>query len=427
VSVPHAASYRPHAEDVQPALDPALHRIVQAFPQDFPADVSALSGQALREAVYPVTRKYAYLNHAATGSLSVPVEQATSRFLRMHSEAGSLAFDAFEPVMTTVRARFAHLIGAQAEHIAFAKSVSDAMMTVAAALTWHHGDNIVTAESEFPSNVYPWLNLREHGVDVRFAPARDGRILLDDLAALVDDRTRLVTVSFVEFSTGFRNDLAAVGRIARAAGALFGVDGIQGIGALRLDVNQCEADFLASGTPKWLLAPGHSGLLYVRPELLQRLGNARRGWTSMRTAFEFFNYAQPQRDDAARLESGSNSITPLIGAEAALAIFEAVGMELVEQRILALADLLRCGLESQGHTVVSPGGSSERSGIICLRPRETGGGPVSVETLAQQLASQHQVIVSARNGLIRVSPHYYNTAEDITRLLHALEAATPVV
>lgn len=396
-----------------PSLAPLLDRIAALVPGWTPAE-----GESPREALFPITRRYAFLNHAALTPPSLPVVRRIERFLHELSRHGSLAWDELARAEDRVREKFARLIHAETGTIALAKSVSDALMLVADGLPWQPGDNIVTAECEFPSNVYPWLNLAARGVEVRFTPARDERIQLKDLAQRIDEHTRLVSLSFVEFGTGYRNDVRAVADLAHAAGALLCVDGIQGLGALDLDVQTAAIDFLAGGSPKWLMGPSHAGLLYVRPDHLEMLHPARRGWTSVTTPFAFFDYTQALRPDAVRLEGGSNPMLPLAGLEAALDVLLAASIEQIEPRVLALADLVRVGLREAGHDIISPDEPGERSGIVCFRPAGAGGVPA--ERLVARLASEARVVVSARNGLVRVSPHFYNTDGDVARLHAAL-------
>jgi len=188
-----------------------------------------------------------------------------------------------------------------------------------------------------------------------------------------------------------------------------------------LDAQACEIDFLGAGSPKWLMGPSHVGLLYVREGLLAELGVARRGWLSVATPFDFFDYEQPLREDAARLEGGSNNITPLVGLEAALTLLETADMADIERRVLTLAQLVQAGLEAQGHEVISPNGPGERSGIVCFRPGRASGQALDVDALVVRLTEACGAVVAARNGLLRVSPHFYNTEDDIARFLSGLE------
>ncbi|MEO7003175.1 MAG: aminotransferase class V-fold PLP-dependent enzyme, partial [Ktedonobacterales bacterium] len=409
------------ARTLESAVAEPLARLAQATPEN--ADDEDEATQVLRAALFPVTAQHTYLNHAAVGPLPAPVESTLHALLRGLSLYGSAVMDGY-PAETLARARYARLINAPPRCVAFTKNVSDAFMTIAAGLHWQAGDNVVTAEIEFPANVYPWLNLAEQGVETRFVAAREGRVAFEDVAACIDERTRLVSLSFVEFGTGFRNNLERLAALAHARGALFAVDGIQGMGALQLDVTASDIDFLASGSAKWLLSPAHVGMLYVRPSLLDTLRVARRGWQSVATPFDFFDYAQSLREDAGRFEGGSNNFVGLVSLAAALVVFEAAGMAQIEARTLALADLIRAGLRERGHTLISPAGAGERSGILCFRPRSAGNGSeADMSALVARLTQGDGVMISARNGLARVSPHFYNTRQDVARFLAALDRA----
>ena len=405
-----------------PPLPPLLHRILGASEPAFQAAVApdaTQSDDALRRALFPVTSAYAYLNHAAVGPAPAAVVWATQQAFAALGSSGSLEMDRRTPE-DDVRQRFARLIAVTPEQIAFTKNVSDAFMTIAEGLDWRPGDNIVTPACEFPANVYPWLNLAERGVETRFVPLVDGRLPLDAFAARIDARTRLVSVSAVEFGSGLRNDVTAIARLAHAVGALCAVDGIQALGALRLDATAAELDFVCAGSAKWLLSPAHLGLLYVRPSALAALRVARRGWRSVVTPFDFFSYDQPLRTDAGVLEGGSNNWLALVALGAALRLLESAGAEQIEGRTLALAEIVRAGLAERGYAITSSAGQGERSQIITFRWREAQEDSVAAEMVAR-LASETQVVISARNGLMRVSPHFYTTEDDIQRMFEGLD------
>ena len=419
---PHTSAHADSDESLPP-LVPLLRRIIAASDPAFVAELAIgdqQSEDALRQALFPVTQTYAYLNHAGVGPAPAPVAWAARQAFDALSRRGSLEMEAHD-AEAAARQRFARLINVAPESIAFTKNVSDSFMTVAQGLDWRPGDNIVTAACEFPSNVYPWLNLAEQGVETRFAQSEDARLPLERIAALIDERTRLISVSLVEFGTGMRNDVAAIARLAHAAGALCAVDGIQGLGALRLDATAAELDFVGSGSAKWLLSPAHVGLLYVRPSVLPSLRVARRGWKSVATPFDFFTYDQPLCVGAARLEGGSNNWLSLVALDAALALLESADAEQqVERRALGLADRLRAGLRERGYTVTSPDAPAERSQIVLVRWGERADDAAASAVVAR-LASEAHVAISARNGLLRVSPHFYNTEGDLERLLDSLD------
>jgi len=343
---------------------------------------------AIRE-LFPVTQHCAYLNHAAVAALPQPVVEAMTSYILARSRLGSQAVSDFEDRLERIRRLAARFIGGQRDEITFTGSVSHGLNIVAAGLDWQPGDNLICAETEFPANIYPWTNLRRRGVEVRFAPARGNRILVEDVAARMDSRTRLVAISFVEFGTGYRNDLDALAGLCHERGALLCVDGIQGLGALQLDVARTAVDFV--------------------------LDTVMTGWRAVVDRDDYYRYDSPLRASGERFEPGSLNNIGLLGMEAGLELLLSVGMEAIEMRILALTDLLIAGLQQHGCTITTPiDDPRHRSGIVCFRHSA-----VDSESLAEQLQAA-DVIVSMRGDVIRVSPHFYNTEAELGRLLAAL-------
>ena len=369
---------------------------------------------AIRE-LFPVTQHCAYLNHAAVAALPQPVVEGMTSYILSRSQLGSQAVSDFEDRIERVRRLAARFIGAQRDEITFTGSVSHGLNIVAAGLDWQPGDNLICAETEFPANIYPWTNLRRRGVEVRFVPACDNRILVEDLAARMDSRTRLVAISFVEFGTGYRNDLDALAGLCHERGALLCVDGIQGLGALQLDVARTPVDFLATQSAKWMLGPIGTGFLYVRQDHLARLDTVMTGWRAVVDRDDYYRYDSPLRASGERFEPGSLNSVGLLGMEAGLELLLSVGMQTIETRILALTDSLIAGLQQHGCTITTPiDDPRHRSGIVCYRHPA-----VDSQVLADQL-QRAGVIVSMRGDVIRVSPHFYNTEAELGRLLAAL-------
>jgi selenocysteine lyase/cysteine desulfurase len=367
--------------------------------------------------LFPVTRRYAYLNHAAVGTLATPVVEAMNEYTTARSISGSLALPDSEERLEAIRQLAARFLGASRDEITFTSSVSHGLNIVAAGLPWQPGDNLICAETEFPANVYPWTNLCRRGVEVRFAPARDNRILVQDIAALIDDRTRLVAISYVEFGTGYRNNLDALAGLCRARGVHLCVDGIQGLGALQFSVAHTPVDFVATHAAKWMLGPIGIGFLFVRRDLLPQLDPVMTGWRAVVDRDDYYRYDSPLRLGGERLEPGSLNMVGLLGLAAAMDLLLQVGLETVEARILALTDLLIAGLEERGCTITSPiAHRRERSGIVCFRHPD-----IDAPSLAERLEAA-DVVVSLRGDVIRVSPHAYNNAADLARLLDALPA-----
>ena len=364
---------------------------------------------------FPVTRRYAYLNHASVAALPQPVIQAMTRYLTERGESGGVTLANWDSDIERVRQLCARFVGAHRDEIAFTGSISHGLNIVACGIDWKEGDNLICAETEFTANIYPWTNLKRRGVEVRFAPAHQNRILVEDVAALMDDRTRLVAISFVEFQSGYRNDLAALAALCQERGAYLCVDGIQGLGALQFNLAQTPVDFLAAHAAKWMLGPIGAGFLYVRKELLQVLDPVMAGWRSVVDRDNYFKYDSPLRDGGERYEAGSPNFAGLLGMEAAIELLLSAGMEEIEARILSLTDYLISGLQAKGCTIDTPiADRRERSGIVSFCHQA-----VDSAELCRRLEAAG-VIVSLRGNLIRVSPHFYNTEDELDRLLAVL-------
>ncbi len=367
--------------------------------------------------LFPVTERYAYLNHAAVAAPPQPVVEAMTRYLTERGLSGTGALLDWNGQMEGIRQLSARFVGGYHDEIVFTGSVSHGLNIVAAGLDWHPRENVICAETEFPANVYPWTNLQRRGVEVRFAPARGGRILVDDVMALMDSQTRLVAISFVEFGTGFRNDLDALCAVCHERRVYLCVDGIQGLGALQFSVEDTPVDFMATHAAKWMLGPIGAGFLYVRRELLSRLDPVMAGWRSVVDRDDYYRYDSPLRESGERFEPGSLNVAGLLGMAAALELLLSVGLATIEERILALTDYLIGGLEARGCQITSPiAHRRERSGIVCFR--HPGMAP---DKLAERLQAA-DVVVSLRGDVIRVSPHFYNTEADLDRLLDVLPA-----
>jgi selenocysteine lyase/cysteine desulfurase len=339
-----------------------------------------------------------------------------SSYLEERGSMGSGAVPGDEATQRIRRAA-AHLISAHQDEIAFTHSISHGLNIVAAGLDWRPGDNLICAETEFVANVYPWTNLQARGVKVRFAPARENRILVDDVAALIDHRTQLVAISFVEFSTGYRNDLDSLATLCRDRGVYLCIDSIQGLGALRFSVRNTPVDFVAAHAAKWMLGPIGAGFLYMRRELIEHLSPTMAGWRSVVHRDDYLRYDSPLRESAERFEPGSLNIAGLLGMEAAIELLLTVGLPDIEARILSLTDRLIAGLEARQYIITSPiAHYGERSGIVCFQHPST-----DTAAVLSRL-EEAGVIVSLRGGAIRVSPHFYNTEGDIEHLLASLPA-----
>ncbi len=277
----------------------------------------------------PVTERWAYFDHAAVA----PLTERARRTLVEWADDLTNNGDVHDPErvrrVEEVRRRAGQLLNADPLDIAFIKNTSEGIGIVAEGLPWRNGDNIVTAEDEYPANLYPWMNLADRGVELRRVPSRDGRILLDDLRSALDGRTRLVSLSFVEYASGFRNDLDTVGQLCREKGVLFFVDAIQGLGVLPLDVRRTPIDFLAADGHKWLLGPEGAGLFWIRRDLVDQLHPVGVGWNSVIDSRNFGRVEFRLKPHAGRWESGSLNVGGILALGASLELVLDYGVDAI--------------------------------------------------------------------------------------------------
>jgi cysteine desulfurase/selenocysteine lyase len=332
---------------------------------------------------------------------------------RMTEEPFDLAH--WERFRGQVRGRLAELLSVGPESITFTKNATSGLGMVAGGLDWATGDNVVGVDREFPANIYPWMGLKRKGVELRLYRPEQGRIDVKALARLCDRRTRVVAISAVQFWSGFRTDLAALRTALKGHDALLVVDAIQAVGAMYLDLSSAPVDFLCAGAQKWLLGPIGVGFAYVGPRMLERLNPVTIGTDSVVRDEEYFQYDLTLKPDARRFEEAAPNYPGILGMGAAVNLLLRAGLGAVEEVVLRLADRLRDELPRRGYELVhKPALPSERSGIVSFRH------PRMVPAELQGRLREARVIVSLRSDFLRASAHYYNSDEDLDRLLEAL-------
>ncbi|MFQ5585334.1 MAG: aminotransferase class V-fold PLP-dependent enzyme [Thermodesulfobacteriota bacterium] len=348
--------------------------------------------------LFPVTENLVYLNHAAVAPLSTRVVDRVTAFLEEYREYGSLHYERWIDYMESVRGMAASLVGAERGEVAFVKNTSSGLSMVANGIEWRRGDNVITADCEFPSNVYPWMNLAPRGVELRLVKEKEGRVHVEDIEAQIDGRTKLLSISWVEFVNGFKNDLKALGELCRKRGMYFCVDGIQGLGALKMDVEDFGIDFLAADGHKWLLAPEGIGIFYVSRRVMNELRPSQVGWHSVVNPSNFLPYHFEFIGDARRFEEGSPNMMGIYALGASLETLLDIGIGHIEEGILSLNERIIEGLREMDAAILSPLGDTERSGILLFAPPHG-----SVEGLYDHLA-RNQIFTAIRPGGIRISP-----------------------
>jgi cysteine desulfurase/selenocysteine lyase len=363
---------------------------------------------------FPVTKKYVYLDHAGVSPLSLRAKGAIEQFLSESAEGGAFHYPKWAQQTVDVRRSCARLINAASEEIAFVKNTSHGLSIVAEGLDWRLGDNVLVYEKEFPSNLYPWMHLWRKGVEVKVIPSREGRVLIEDIERSIDAKTRLLAVSSVQFSNGFRADLRRVGEICRSKGILLCVDAIQSLGIIPMDVRAFNIDFLAADAHKWLLGPEGVGVFFCRQALAERLDPPLVGWKCVQNELDFDHPDLCLKKNAQRFEEGSLNLMGILGLGAAIALLFEAGTESIEKRVLDLGDLIIREAGTRGHAVLTPKQRQERGGNVTIS------GNFDPDTIRDALRKKG-IMVNVRGGGLRVSPHFYNTEAEIMTFFEQVE------
>ncbi len=360
-------------------------------------------------ALFPVTEKAVYLNNAVEAPLNLRTRQKLDHYLALASEAPHKR----PSVRTPVRASLSMLLGGKHDDYALVTSTGVGVGLVAAGYNWQPGDNVVLPAEEHWNNTFPWKALYARGVEVRLAPVgEDQRIDPAAVAALVDDKTRIVASAAVRFNTGFRSDLKRLSTIAHAYNALFMVDGIQGAGMVPINVEEDGIDILACGGFKWLLGLHGSGFLYVNDQAQEKISPLLPGIFAAKDNSRALDYYP----DARRYETGAIAYGLFYAWTAGLELLKDVGVSNIYARALKLTDRLIAGLRAKNLVIASPiENPCDRSAIVSFSV----GSPLANQKLYERLLSQ-DIVVAFRDGRIRVSPNFFNTEADIDQLLQAL-------
>jgi cysteine desulfurase/selenocysteine lyase len=354
---------------------------------------------------FPALEHWTYLNTATFGQLPRRATDAVAGHFAHRDELACWDFLAWYDDADRLRSKIGRLIGCSPSDIAFVPNASTALGLLLAGLDWQSGDRIVTLEHEFPNNLYAPVLLERFGVEMTACA-------WERFYETVDARTRLVVLSSVNYNTGFAPPLAELADFLRSRGILLYIDGTQSLGALRFDVSRIQPDMLAVHGYKWLLSPNGAGFFYIAPQLRERLQPNVVGWRSHRDwrNVDNLHHGVPELPGAAeKYEGGSVSFALLYAMEASIDLILEIGPEPIEQRVLELAAAARDILRELGASV-----ADNRSPIVAARFENR-----DVSALARALKEQ-RVLVAARRGHLRVSPHLYNNEQDMEIFERAL-------
>lgn len=356
-----------------------------------------------------------YLNHAAISPQSNRVKAALERFLADRNSGNIDNFEEWMKVADETRELIAKLINVgETDRISFVGNTSEGISLVAEGFNWNSGDEIILNMMEFPANIQPFRILERQGVKLIYLePDEEGKITPEMIENAITPHTKMVSISAVQYLNGFRADLKSIGEICRQNDLYFVVDGIQALGAIEIDVTGCHIDALASGGHKWLMSPMGIGFLYLSKKLASVLKPAKTGWLSVETPWQLSNYHQNWQPVSRHIETGTYNMMGIIGMNASLSYLLEIGKERIESEILKLtAHLFSNVLALNRVEIITPKLPENHAGIFTFSLPENRNAEEVVNNLKSKL-----ITISAREGFVRISPHFYNTTQELDHVL----------
>jgi selenocysteine lyase/cysteine desulfurase len=362
-----------------------------------------------------------YFNHAAIGPWSSIVLNRIDEYASQRSGDTIENYKSFLSWSSSAKNKLGKLIGAPADRIAWVDNVANGISILAQGLDWKTGDRVIINDIEFPSNVYPFLNLKRDGVEIDVIPSRNGIVDYADIEMAITPNTRLVSISYVQFLSGYRADIIAIGELCKSRNIIFCVDAIQATGAVQIDVMKSQIDFLSGGTQKWLMSSQGLSYIYLTEDLQNRINQKNVGWASVENAWNLLDYNLTLKETADRFQNGTVNALGVAIFDAVLNLFEEFRIENLsagsmvdcELRIIANSNyfinkLLEIGIEPLLRSIPE----KNLAGIVTFKHE-------NAKQIFEQL-EQRKIFCAVREGMIRFSPHFYNTMEEIDCVINAL-------
>ena len=367
----------------------------------------------------PITHKWAYFDHAAVAPLPSGTRDAMKGWAAQAALEGDTVWHQWTRQVERTRKTAADLLGASTDDVALVPNTTTGIGLVAEGFPWRTGDNVVVPENEFPSNAYPWMNLASRGVETRRVRLTDSAPTLKTLAEAVDDRTRILAISWVGYASGWKIEVGELVDWAHRRGVLVLLDAIQGLGVFPLNVSETGVDFVAADGHKWMLGPEGAGIFYLRREYLDVLRPLGVGWNSVAHAYDYGNLDLVFRNTASRYEGGSCNMAGLIAFGASLDLLTSFGLTAdaspLATRVLAVTELACTRLEAIGARIISSRDNQHSSGIVAFN---FAGRDLHAE---RKRCLDAGVALSCRGGNLRISPHAYTNDDDLDRLIDVLD------
>jgi len=356
-----------------------------------------------------------YFNHASTGTFSTRVLKVLEDQIKEKTTGEIDGYEDFVKTAAETKSSLGKMINCSANNIAFTDNTTNGLNILAQGLKWNEGDEIILNDLEFPANVYPFLNLKEKGVNIKIVKSENGIIAAEKIMEAVTEKTKLISVSLVQFLTGYRIDIEAIGKFCEEKNIIFCIDAIQGLGAVQLDVKKCRVNFLSCGSQKWLLGIMGLGFIYVDDKLMQNIHPAYAGWLSVENAWDLLEYELKFRPNAERFQPGTLNAFGIYVLNESLKIFFEVGLKLIENAVLNNSIYFINKLDELNFNPILKGLEGKNiAGIISFKHNEAN---QIFETLKNK-----NIHCAVREGMVRFSPHFYNVKDEIDTVVSQLKA-----
>ena len=369
----------------------------------------------LTRAHFPYLKKgIIYFNHASDSPISTEVKKAIVDFVNSRSDDCDFDYKSFLKRAEETKQLLGEMLNCEADRIAFSENTSTGLNILAQGINWKSGDIILLNDVEFPANVYPFLNLEKNGVKVEYIKSKNGIVTAEDVIASIKPQTRLISISFVQFLSGYRVDLEKIGNVCREKNIILCVDAIQGLGAIRLDVTKSKIDFLSCGTQKWMMGIQGLSFIYITKELQDKIDTSPAGWLSVDDAWNLLDFNLKFKETAARYQPGTLNTVAIYALNAALKFFKQFGYDEIEKQVISNSIYFIKKLSELGYD--SPLKNLDDkyiAGIVSVMTDKAG------EIFSSLL--RMNIICSDRAGYLRFSPHFYNTTNEIDKVVAELK------
>ncbi len=355
-----------------------------------------------------------YFNHASTGPLSTVVLERLNKLFHERSEGSIDYYSELIKIIGENKNNLAELINSTSDRIAFLDNTSNGINVLAQSINWKEGDRILLNDIEFPANVYPFLNLEKQGVIIDFVKSKNGKVLTEDILSMIKPETRLVSISQVQFLTGYRADLKEIGNYCKDKNIIFSVDSIQGLGAINVDVQNENIDFISCGTQKWLLGLQGLSFIYVSQKLQEQMDQKNVGWLSVEDAWNLLEFNLKLKSSADRYQVGTLNETGLWALNGSLKLFKEFGWKNIENTVLDNSKYFIDKLiDNNIEPILSGCEKKNIAGIVSIKSE-------SAQKIFDKLAEKN-ISLAVREGVLRFSPHFYNTKEEINKVVEELK------